>query len=294
MQPFDILTAFLHNGRVECQSGPTMPPSPLPAASPEARPLRRRFASGRVIIALMLREMTTRYGRTPGGYLWALLEPLGGILILSLGFSLIVRRPPLGTSFILFYATGLMPFDLFQRVSNATAKSLRFSRPLLAYPAVSWIDTILARFLLNTLTGLTISYILLSLILLTTDSHSVIDIWPVLTAMTLSALLGLAVGCMNAILTGFYPTWENIWSILTRPLFIISGILILYETLPREVQNILWWNPLLHLSSEMRRGFYPMYDANFVSLTYILLIALAVLTLALILLRRFHRELLDD
>ena len=138
-----------------------MPESPLPALPADllrtGRPHRRSFASGRVILALMLREMSTRYGRTPGGYIWALLEPLGGVLILAIGFSLLVRSPPLGTSFILFYATGMMPFDLFQKVSNATAKSLRFSRPLLAYPAVSWIDTLLARFLLNTLTSMTIS-----------------------------------------------------------------------------------------------------------------------------------------
>jgi capsular polysaccharide transport system permease protein len=247
-----------------------------------------------VVLALILREMTTRYGRTPGGYVWALLEPLGGVLILALGFSLIVHRPPLGTSFMLFYATGLMPFGLFQKVSQATTKSLRFSRPLLSYPAVSWIDTVVARFLLNTLTELTVSYILLSLILLTTDSHSVIAIWPILIAMSMAALFGLAVGCMNAVLTGFYPTWESIWSILTRPLFIISGILMLYETLPRNAQDLLWWNPLLHIIGEMRRGFYPMYDANYVSRIYVLLVSLALLTFALLLLRRFHRELLDD
>jgi len=261
---------------------------------PPARPHRRSLAFGRVVLALILREMTTRYGRTPGGYVWALLEPLGGVLILALGFSLIVHRPPLGTSFMLFYATGLMPFGLFQKVSQATTKSLRFSRPLLSYPAVSWIDTVVARFLLNTLTELTVSYILLSLILLTTDSHSVIAIWPILIAMSMAALFGLAVGCMNAVLTGFYPTWESIWSILTRPLFIISGILMLYETLPRNAQDLLWWNPLLHIIGEMRRGFYPMYDANYVSRIYVLLVSLALLTFALLLLRRFHRELLDD
>ena len=275
-----------------------MPESPLPAlpADPPrtARPHRRSFASGRVILALMLREMSTRYGRTPGGYVWALLEPLGGVLILAIGFSLLVRSPPLGTSFMLFYATGMMPFDLFQKVSNATAKSLRFSRPLLAYPAVSWIDTLLARFLLNTLTSMTISYILLSAILMFSDSRSVVDIWPVLTAMSLAALLGLGVGSVNAVLTGFYPTWESIWSIITRPLFIISGILILYETLPNVAQDILWWNPLLHVVGEMRSGFYPMYDANYVSLVYVLLLSMALLAFGLMLLRRFHREILDD
>lgn len=37
-----------------------------------------------------------------------------------------------------------------------------------------------------------------------------------------------------------------------------------------------------------------MYDANYVSRIYVLLVSLALLTFALLLLRRFHRELLDD
>ena len=50
-----------------------------------------------MVLALILREMTTRYGLTPGVYVWALLGPLGGGLILALGFWLIAPHPPLRT-----------------------------------------------------------------------------------------------------------------------------------------------------------------------------------------------------
>ncbi|MEO0656736.1 MAG: sugar ABC transporter permease, partial [Pseudomonadota bacterium] len=87
-------------------------------AQPDARPAnlniakrqRRRFASLRSIIALMLREMATSYGRSPGGYLWAVLEPAAGIAILTLIFSFAFIGPPIGTSFPMFYATGMVPF----------------------------------------------------------------------------------------------------------------------------------------------------------------------------------------
>lgn len=267
--------------------------SPPPGAALPSRPAHRRHTVFRVIVALMLREMSTRYGRNPGGYLWALLEPLGGIFILAFGFSMLVRNPPLGTSFILFYATGFLPFDLFQKVSQAISKSLRFSRPLLAYPTVSWIDLIIARFLLNTLTGLTTGYILITAILMMGDSHSVLEFWPILTAMGLAALLGLAVGCLNAVISGFYPIWDSVWSIVTRPLFLISGTLILFESLPKNIGALLWYNPLIHITGEMRRGFYPMYDAGYVNLTYTLMLSLGILAFSLMLLHRFHREILD-
>lgn len=55
----------------------------------------------RVLHALMLREMITRYGSSRLGYLWALLEPIGFIAMLSLIFSQISNSPPVGRSFAL-------------------------------------------------------------------------------------------------------------------------------------------------------------------------------------------------
>ena len=47
----------------------------------------------RIVMALMLREMATTYGRSAGGYLWAILEPILGIALLSVIFSLALARP---------------------------------------------------------------------------------------------------------------------------------------------------------------------------------------------------------
>ena len=92
----------------------TLPPSgeasvPEPPLAPAARARAVRFQRLRVLFALMVREMGTTFGRSWGGYFWAIAEPLGGILLLSLAFGLALRTPPLGSSFMLFYATGYIP-----------------------------------------------------------------------------------------------------------------------------------------------------------------------------------------
>ena len=84
------------------------------------------------------------------------------------------------------------------------------------------------------------------------------------------ALLGLGVGTVNCVLFGFFPTWKNVWSVLSRPLFLLSGILYLFESLPSAIQAILWWNPLIHVTALMRSGFYGSYDPVFVSVPYVL------------------------
>lgn len=242
----------------------------------------------------MLREMSTRYGRTPGGFVWALLEPVGAILILTIAFSFFMRNPALGSSFPLFYATGYLPFATYQSVSNSVSRSLTFSRPLLAYPAVTWLDALLARFALNFFTSVMIAYVLLTAFVFMSETRAVIEIIPIIVAMTLAGLFGLAVGTLNCALFGMFPIWEVIWSIVTRPLFLASGVIILYDHMPRPLQAVLWYNPLLHISGEMRRGFYAMYAPQYISLGYVVGVTLVLLSFGLVLLRRYNRQILTD
>jgi capsular polysaccharide transport system permease protein len=92
----------------------------------ELRPVHRQrsFASLRAIGALILREMTATNGRSANGYLWAIAEPVGGILLLTVLFSLGFRSPPIGTNFAIFYATGLVPFMFYQSLSSKVAGAI--------------------------------------------------------------------------------------------------------------------------------------------------------------------------
>lgn len=253
---------------------------------------RRSLAAVRSICALMLREMSTRYGRTPGGYLWALLEPLGMIIILGFAFSLMQRVPSLGTSFLLFKATGMLILQIFTTLGSNVGRGMTFSRALLFYPRVTWLDALLARFFLNALVLALVCVVILTGIMTFEGIRTAIH-WPsVLIATGFTAALGFGIGCLNCYLFQRFPVWEQIWAILTRPLFLISGVIMTYEQMPALAQKILWYNPMLHLTGIMRDGFYPLYRADYVSLVYVSFWTLIPMVLGLLLLRRYHRELL--
>ena len=252
-----------------------------------------RFITVRTIGALILREMASTYGRSPGGYIWAVLEPIGMIAVMSVAFGLLVRAPALGTNFLLFYATGYLPFALYGEIAAKVGQALRYSRPLLAYPRVTWIDALLARVVLNVLTGVTVFVIVMLVVSNLSDAHVVLDSNPVILGMFVSILTGTAFGAMNCVLGGLYEIWSSIWSIASRPLLLGSGIFFIMEDLPRSVQQILWWNPLMHASGLVRSGFYATYDAAYVSLAYSLGMPLLILFLSLFFLRISYREILE-
>lgn len=252
----------------------------------------RSFGSVRATSALILREMATTYGRSPGGYIWAILEPIAGIALLSLVFSAAFRGPALGTNFPIFYATGMLPFVMFTDVHGKVALSLMFSKQLLTYPTVTYIDALVARFILNTMTQLMIGYIILVGIMLAFETRVNPDLVVIVQAYALAALLALGIGTLNCYLFSRFPVMQRAWSILMRPMFLISCIFFLFETLPPTYQNILWYNPLVHIIGLMRRGFYGTYDASYVSVTYIVGLSLGCMALGLLLLRRHHRDIL--
>nr|WP_244867523.1 ABC transporter permease [Vannielia litorea] len=248
----------------------------------------------RTIGALFIREMSTTHGRNAFGYAWAVLEPVAGIALLSLVFSLAFRSPSLGTNFPLFYASGLLPFMAYMDVSQKVAQSIRFSRQLIFYPGVTFVDALAARFLLNAITQLLVFMILLTLIIVLFDLRVILDIPKLALGLGLALWLALGVGTLNAYLLSTFPPWERAWAILNRPLFIVSCVFFIFDQIPQPYQGWLWYNPLVHCIGLVRSGVYATYDASYASVGYVIAFGAVPFAMGLLFLRRHHRTIIEN
>lgn len=248
----------------------------------------------KTVSALILREMATTYGRSSLGYLWAILEPVGGILVMTLIFSMAFRSPPLGTNFAFFYATGYLPFMLYLDVSNKVAVAIRYSKPLLYYPTVTFFDAICARFLLNVFTQVFVACLVFAAFMLLFEIDTQIRLNFILLGIVSAALLGLGVGTLNCFLFSFLPAFERIWTVVNRPLFLISGIFFVFEGVPELFRNWLWFNPIIHVVGFTRAGFFQTYDAAYASLLYVCSLGLVLFFIGMTLLKRHHRTFINE
>ena len=244
------------------------------------------WVTSRTIAALILREMSTTYGRSPGGYVWAVLEPALGIALLSVIFAIGFRAPSLGINFPIFYATGLLPFFMFLTVHNNVSQSINFSRALLAYPRVTFADAIIARLILGCATQLVVGIVVFAVILAMFETRTQLAIDRIMLSYAMAIALAAGVGTLNCYLMSLYPLWQRAWSISMRPAILISGIIFIYESVPAPYGDWLLWNPLMHVTSEMRGGFYPDYEAGFVAPAFVFGVAAVCGLLGLIFLRR--------
>lgn len=276
---------------------------PLATAMPQRPPVgsapRRtgrpkvRFRMLRTVTALMLREIASTYGRSPGGYLWTVAEPVAAIGLLTLLFSLAFAKPALGDNFAMFYATGYLPFSLYSDVSAKLSQAIPFSRPLLAYPSVTFVDAMIARLALTLLTQVLIFIIILAGIDLIYGLDTAWNLPSLLSAILLTTLLGTGIGALNGYLFLEFPVWQRIWAIASRPLFLISGVMFTYEMMPPQARAVLWWNPLIHATGLVRDGVYGAYDASYVSPAYVAAFGLVPLCFGLLLLSRHYQRLIE-
>jgi capsular polysaccharide transport system permease protein len=241
----------------------------------------QRYSAFRSITALILREMASSEGRVLGGYLWAVIEPVAAITLLTLVFSAAFHSPPLGNDFAVFYASGYLPFALYSDLAQKAGVSLRFSRPLLAYPAASWMDAILARIILCVLTHAVVVFLVLGGLVLRSPDHLSISPAPIVAGFGLVALWGASLGVLNAYLFGAFPIWERLWAILGRPLFLLSGIVFLPDSLPAPYAGWLALNPILHGVGLVRSGLYAGYSVDYAQTLPFVLSALLPIAIGL-------------
>ncbi|QLL66281.1 ABC transporter permease [Sinorhizobium mexicanum] len=223
----------------------------------------------RVTAALMIREMSTRYGGKPGGYLWALFDPVAHVVMLTLIFQTIARLPALGTSFPLFFATGYLPFHCYQTMQSFVSGTIKSNKALLSYPMVTPADAVSSRYLLQASTSFLIVIIVMNVVALESDLTLHIDLASAAGACFLATLLGLGVGLSNIALFARFPIYEQIFGVVMRPLMLLSGVLFLPHLIPHPFDDVLLFNPVVHAIILFRKGVYPEYWAQGLDLNYL-------------------------
>jgi capsular polysaccharide transport system permease protein len=226
---------------------------------------------GRVLLALMLREARTRYGRQKFGYLWALIEPIIHIALFYAIFQYMLRIVPLGHSLPMFLATGLSTYLGFSNVMNRTQGGFASNEALLAYPVVSVMDVFLGRALLELATWAAATFIILGGLIVSGFDPLPRSVLMMISAILLMFGIGFGLGMVIGIVSQFVPTIDSLISVPLRILYFASGLFYLPDAMPPAVRSILEWNPVLHGITLFRMGYYSNYDSHMLDLKYLVI-----------------------
>ncbi len=215
------------------------------------------------------------------GLIWSLAEPLIAItMIYAIRGLLKMNVPNYGTSLFLFYASGFFPYYLFLRLSSRT----RSSGPAHRLQGLSALDAYIAALLVNATIWITMIVALFLGMWWISDIREIsnIDLAVCAVPILLLLLLALGVGMLNAAIIRYVPFWGIIYSMATRGLIFLSGVLQIVDLQPFKIRQYSIANPLSHAIEWFRLGIWERYPHNSLDKNYLITWVVACLFLGII------------
>lgn len=235
-----------------------------------ARPYRGRVTAAaalsrhsRVIGALMMRELITRFGRRGLGFLWLVGEPLLFCLgVLGL-WALIRPEYEHGVRLGPMVMTGYMALLLLRHQIGWSLGALSANQGLLMHRDVAVLHLYLARNLLELL-GATAAFAVVYLILAALGQVGAPADWALLYAgWFLLAAMGFGLALIFAGLAQRFSVMERIVPLLTYALIPLSGVFFMVAWLPPAAREAILLIPLPHAVEMLRAGVFGEFTATF-------------------------------
>lgn len=243
----------------------------------------------RVIGALLMREVLTRYGRHNIGFMWMFAEPMMFTLGVVSLWSF-VKMGHSGMPIIPFAVTGYSSVLLWRNMPGRCNGAVEPNLALMYHRNVKVIDIYASRILLE-FSGASMSFVILSLFFIfigwmrfPEDILKVILGWLMLTWF--GGSLALIVGALSEM----SDIVEKVWHPITYLLFPLSGAMFMVEWLPDYVQKIILYLPMVHGVEILREGYFGSAVSAHYDIPYMSVICLCMTLLGLSFTRKVGRQ----
>lgn len=240
----------------------------------------------RVIYALLIREIITRYGRKNLGFMWLFVEPLLITSLLALLWGIVKADTFSTINIVAFIITGYPLMMMWRNASNRAIGSIEANAALLYHRNVTPLDTILARIILE-LAGSSISQFLIMFAFI---MLGIIDkpnnLFYMLQAWLLMAIFAIGLGLVITSISYHFEFIGKIWSTISFLMIPLSGAFFFLSSLPTTAQHFLSWFPMINGTEMFRAGYFGNQVITLESPWYLMATDICLLYLGLIFVRR--------
>lgn len=236
----------------------------------------------RVLHALMLREMLTRYGRHNIGFLWLFVEPMMFTLAVVALWTATGMHKGSSISIVAFGITGYSTIMLWRNMPGRAIGAIAPNTSLLTHRPVQMFDVFTSRILLEAV-GATVSFAVLASVawmlgLMPAPEDLLTVLWGWFLLAWFSYAVSMWIGAASERSSVVYKLWAP-----TSYIFIpLSGAMFLVESLPPIAQEVVLLMPVVHCVELIRDGYFgslfkAQYDIGYVLVfnTVLTLFALA-------------------
>lgn len=218
----------------------------------------------RVIKALMLRELTTRFGRENIGFLWVMAEPLFFAVLVGLLWRTTKGPFESGVDIMAFTISGYIPLVLFRSTIGRSVSSFTANSGLLYHRQIKVLDLIMVRFMVEFI-GHMMAYFFIAVVLFAFNVFPVpYDVGFLVLGWLYYSLFTLSVALVVAPLSEMSEVVEKFVPVTTYMMVPFSGAFYFVGSLYPAAAEVVLWSPPVHGMEMMRYGvFGPSIDPQF-------------------------------
>jgi capsular polysaccharide transport system permease protein len=249
----------------------------------------RLRVQGRILHALMLREILTRFGRHNLGFFWLIGEPL----ILTLGVMAVwsVTRGHLegDVGIVPFVLTGYTLVTLFRHIIGRSVHCMRHNAGLMFHRNVTYIDTLIVRALLEIGgTGLSflIAYVPLYLFGFAPD---ISDPLVLVGGWLFMGWVSFGIGLILAGLSEMSEIVERFVQPLMYLSLPLTGLFYMVSWLPENARRVVSYSPLVNATEMTREGLMGSAVEAYWNFSYLLNSCFLLTGVGLVIVRRARR-----
>ena len=208
----------------------------------------------RVIGALLVRELITRFGRENIGFLWIMVEPL--LFAVFVGIMWRYLHGPLehGISIVAFVATGYIPLTMVRNSINRSIGLFRANGGLMYHRQITLTDFILARVAVEVI-GAMMAYLLIWCLLWYIGLMPIpADFGLFALGWSLYAIFAASVCMIIAPLSEVSEVIEKVSPVFTYIMIPFSGTFTMSSWLAGGARDVMFYSPLVACMEMMRGG----------------------------------------
>lgn len=246
----------------------------------------------RVIWALLMRELHTRYGRENIGFLWVIGEPIlfcGGVTIL---WTAIRPAQEHGIPMTAFVITGYVPLTMWRHCLFRSIKAFESNGSLLFHRQVTPLDLILSRIILEIIGSLVAGLLVILAAIAAGFMRSPADYGMLYLGLAIHILFCFGFALVIAPLSERSDIVEKSIQVLAYLAIPFTGAFTMEQWLPERLREFLLWSPMVDSIEIMREGaFGPMAHSHY-STSYDFGVSTLLLLVGLSMTLRIRRHIL--
>jgi len=248
----------------------------------------------RVISALMMRELVTRFGRENIGFLWMMAEPLLFAVLVGVMWRYLHGPEEHGVSVVAFIASGYIPLTLFRQSMIRATKVFSVNAGLLYHRQIKILDFIFVRFLIEAI-GAMMAFTFIGLVLIAINEAPVpADVGSLLAGWFLYCLLTFSLCLVLAPLSDMSDVLEKLLPVTTYVMIPFSGTFTMVSWLAPQLQQFMLYSPFVSPMELMRQGIFGESVHAMWDITVPISTSAVLIVIGLTLCRRVRRELVVE